>query len=60
MKTMEGMSMKKRVKKPGAPDVTHNSDLIAPQAHIPEGLIKGVRNSFMGAARAKRRWSALV
>jgi hypothetical protein len=53
MKPMEGMGVKKSIKKSGAANIGHNRNLVAGKPSGLEGLIENLEDAFMRAARAK-------
>jgi hypothetical protein len=52
---MEGMGVKKSIKKSGAANICHNRNLVAGKPDGLEGLIENLDDAFVSAARAKNR-----
>jgi hypothetical protein len=53
VKPMEGMGVKKSIKKSGAANIGHNGNLVAGKPDTLEGLIENLDDAFVSAARAK-------
>jgi hypothetical protein len=60
MQTVQGMGVKKGVKKPGAADITDHHDLCCGQPHILKGPVQGLCDSIVGTSRAKNRRSFII
>jgi hypothetical protein len=58
METMKCMGIEKGVKKPGAPNITHDNHFTASEAHLLESPVQDMDTAIVGATGAKN-WGTM-